>query len=352
MPRASWRGSLRLSLVSCPVYLSPATTRAKPIRLHQVWQPARVEDREDDPPERPQAQERAAVSTPGLAPDDEGHDSLEADQSTAAARITIRPHDPSTGEEVEKSEVVKGYEYSRGQFVTFTAEELKALDVESSKVIDVEKFAPRSNIDPVYFDIPYYLYPDGPIAVETLRVIGAAMAELGVVGMSRLTLTRRERMVIVEPRGDGMALFTLRAADEVRPAQFGGSAGGDLDAEMVAIAGAIIKQRTGTFDPSTYRDRYQEALRELIEAKMKGRMIKPKAIPKPAPVIDLMTALKRSVAQEAPISERGRRAAKKGTAAPDRRQPELLLPVSGGRKRGRDPTAEPAANGAKRRKRA
>ena len=175
--------------------------------------------------------------------------------------------------------------------MTFTPEELKALDVESSEVIDLEKFVPRGEIDPVYFNSPYYLYPDGPIAVDTLRVIGAAMAELGVVGVARLTLSRRERPVMVEPRGTGMALFTLRTAAEVRAAQFG-SPEGDLDAEMVAIADAIIKQRTGKFDPSTHRDRYQEALQELIEAKMQGRALKARTVTRPTPVIDLMTALK------------------------------------------------------------
>jgi DNA end-binding protein Ku len=164
----------------------------------------------------------------------------DGEQSPAAIRITLRPHDPGTGEDIEKREVVKGYEYSRGQFVTLTAEELKALDVESSKVIDLEKFVPRNDIDPVYFDSPYYVYPDGPIAVEALRVIGAAMAQAGVVGLGRLTLSRRERMVMVEPRGTGMALFTLRSAGEVRAPQFG-SVEGDLDAEMVAIAGTIIR---------------------------------------------------------------------------------------------------------------
>src|SRR3954447_14840642 len=113
---------------------------------------------------------------------------------------------------------------------------------------------------PVYFDSPYYVYPDGPIAVEALRGIGAAMAETGVVGLRRLTLSRRERMVMVEPRGTGVSLFPLRAAGEVRAPQFG-SAEGELDAEMAAIAGAIIRQRTGHFDPSIYHDRYQEALR-------------------------------------------------------------------------------------------
>jgi DNA end-binding protein Ku len=240
--------------VSCPVYLSPATTRAKPVRLHQVWRPTPTEEPEDRQPTS--AEERRVAKTSEIAPIHDGED--EADQAGPATRITLRPHDPGTGEEVEKREVVKGYEYSRGQFVTFTAEELKALDVESSKVIDLDKFVSRNDIDPVYFDTPYYVYPDGPIAVETLRVIGAAMAELGVVGIAHLTLSRRERPVMVEPRGTGMALFTLRAAEEVRAAQFG-THDGDLDAEMVAIAGAIMNQRTSKFDASQYRDRYQEA---------------------------------------------------------------------------------------------
>ena len=208
MPRASWKGFLRLSLVSCPIYLSPATARTKSIRLHQVWQATRS-DEADEMPDQVREQD-VPKSAARFALDDADD---EADQVREATRITLRPHDPSTGEEVEKEDVVKGYEYQRGQFVTFSPEELKALDVESSKVIDLEKFVPRGEIDPIYFNAPYYAYPDGPIAVEALRVIGAAMAEAGVVGIGRLTLSRRERMVMVEPRGAGMALFTLRAAD-------------------------------------------------------------------------------------------------------------------------------------------
>jgi DNA end-binding protein Ku len=275
-----------------------------------------------------------------------------ADQGHAATRIALRPHDPGTGEEIEKTEVVKGYEYDRGQFVTFTAEELKARDVESSKVIDLEKFVPRNDMDTVYFDSPYNVYPDGPIAVETLRVIGAAMAEAGVAGLGRLTLNRRERMVMVEPRGTGMALFTLRTAAEVRASQFG-NANGDLDAEMVAIAGAIIGQRTDDFDPSMFHDRYQEALQQLIEAKMKGLAIKPRVVSTPPPVIDLMAALKRSLAEEAPtpkgtVASRERR----NGARPDQRQTALLLPLSGAPKRKAERSVEPDKIGTRRRRKA
>src|SRR5690348_6763626 len=125
MPRASWRGFLRLSLVSCPIYLSPATSRAKPIRLRQVWRPGLADegDQSSEPERR--------VTEPSL-PDPARHDDgYDADQPPPLTRVTIRPHDPRTGEEIDKAEVVKGYEYGRGQFVAFTPEELKALDVES-----------------------------------------------------------------------------------------------------------------------------------------------------------------------------------------------------------------------------
>lgn len=274
------------------------------------------------------------------------------DDGELVSRITIRPHDPETGAEVDKAELVKGYEYERGQFVTLTKEELKSLDVESSKIIDLEQFAPRTGIDPIYLDSPYYLYPDGAIAVDTLRVISAAMAEANAVGIGHLTLSRRERVVMVDPRGTGMALFTLRAADEVRPAQFP-EAKGDLDPEMVAIAGTIIRQRLGQFDPSTHHDRYQEALRQLIEAKMQGRTVRAQAVPPPAPVIDLMTALKRSLETESPGSSRAIASrTKRPKTAADRRQSALLLPISGSRKSKAQPASEPSASAPKRRKKA
>ena len=157
---------------------------------------------------------------------------------------------------------------------------------------------------------------------------------------------------MVEPRGTGMALFTLRATNEVRASQFGSAEGG-LDAEMVAIAGAIVKQRIGNFDPSTYRDRFQEALRELIEAKMKGLPVKPRAITEPAPVIDLMAALKRSLAHETPAKgARAKKQEKRTKARLDRRQPSLLLPVAGGGKGKEETDVGRTAIAAGRRKKA
>jgi DNA end-binding protein Ku len=316
--------------------------------LHQVWQPAPVDEEEVEVPVRGGDRERSARPDPHPFRADASPD---GDPGPAATRITLRPHDPETGEEIDKREVVKGYEYGRGQVVTFTPAELKALDIPSSKIIDLEKFVPHGEIDPVYLDSPYYLYPDGPVAVETLRVIGAAMAEAGLVGIGRLTLSRRERAVMVEPRGTGMTLFTVRAAEEVRTAQFE-KPEDDVDPEMVAIAGAIMTQRTGAFDPGTFRDRYQEALRELIEAKMEGLTVKAREIAEPPLVVDLMAALKRSLVQDAPGPERRAKTKQAKKKVTDRRQAALLLPVAGGQERHPKAAAEPATPAASRRKRA
>jgi DNA end-binding protein Ku len=344
MARASWKGFLRLSLVSCPIYLTPATTKTKTIRLNRIWVP-----REEPPTvERDSVRQPPLQRRPPLSASTEEDEEPEPVESYTgpATRVALRPHDPHSGEEIQRDEVARGYEYERGQFVTFTPEELKALDIESSRTVDLSTFVPRADIDPIYFSTPYYVYPDGPVVTEAYSVIGQALADAGMAGIGTITLSRRERMVMVEPRGAGLVLVTLRAADEVRAAEFERLTS-DADPEAIAIAELIIKRRSGAFDPSTFRDRYQEALREFVEAKLKGRRIQPPVPRKVAPAPDLMAALKQSLAE---IDDgKSKRPRKSNT---DRRQPSLLLPVAGNRKKREGRTAHVEHETPKRRKKA
>jgi DNA end-binding protein Ku len=312
MPRASWSGFLRLSLVSCPVSLVPATTEAKRVRFNQL-------------------------------------------NAKTGNRVQQQLIDSKTGEVVDRDQIAKGYEYDRGRYATVSDDELKALQIESSKIIDLDRFVDRDQVDPIYLDTPYYVYPDGELAAETFRVIGEAMAHKNKVGLGRVTISSRERQVLVEPRGGGLVMSTIRSADEVRPAEFGPPAKGELDADMVAIAESIIERRSGAFDPASFRDRYQDALRELVAEKTKGQVVAPREVAEPPKVINLMEALKRSLAREEEQPEKRQQAAAKSSRTPsvaDRRQKPLLLPVTGGRKKKEEDVAEsaPAPAASRRRK--
>jgi DNA end-binding protein Ku len=289
MPRATWNGFLRLSLVSCPIYLTPATTEAKNIRLHQL-------------------------------------------NPETGNRVKQQLIDSETDEPVERADIVKGFEYERHQYVVIPDDELQALKIESSQTIDLDKFVKRDDIDPLYLDAPYYVYPDGKIAIETFAVIGEAMAETGRVGIGRIVLSSRERMVLVEPHGGGMMMRTLRSSEEVRQPEFGNANGHGADAEMVAVAKTIIERRAGEFDPEDFRDHYQDALRELVESKAAGKSVSRKERTEQPQVIDLREALMRSLregGEAKPTADA--KPARKSKATADRRQGAMLLPMEGGK---------------------
>jgi DNA end-binding protein Ku len=234
------------------------------------------------------------------------------------------PTDPTTGKAVPREELLKGYEFEKGRYVIVTDEELDKIQVESNRVIDVGQFVDDNKIDPLYLDSPYWLAPDGKMANETFRVIVEAMKREGKAGIGRLVLSSRERAVLLSPRGKGIMIRTLRAAEEVRREEpyFEDIEEGPLDESAVALAQQIVNQKSGAFDPKLFADRYQAALGELIKAKLKGEQIVTTEVTEPAPVIDLMAALKKSLETMKPPATskptRGREPAAEEKKAPAR----------------------------------
>ncbi len=282
-PRPTWKGYLRLSLVACPIRLYPATTRSERVSFHLL-------------------------------------------NPKTNHRIELRPHDAETGEEIARDTLVRGYEFDKGRYVVVNDEEIDALRVESSETIDLVRFIDQSEVDPLYFNNPYYLAPEGKVANETFRVIQQAMVEEEKAAIGRVVLSSREHPALLMPRGRGMLLMTLRSSDEVRSDRdyFADIEEGAVDKEMVEMARRIIAQKAGDFDAQELTgDRYQAALRELVAAKVHGE--KPSAATKvaaPSNVINLMDALKRSLGEEA-----------KAPAPSKKRAPPPKRPAAAKRKR-------------------
>jgi DNA end-binding protein Ku len=257
MPRASWKGFLRISLVTCPIALYPATSSSARISFNRI-------------------------------------------NRQTGARVRQLNIDDRTGEKVESEDIVRGYEIDRDRYVILEDEEIEAIQVEASKVIDVTQFVDADEVDPFYLETPYYLAPEGEVGEETYRVIRAALEETGTAGIGSIVLSNRQRRVLLTPKSRGIAMTTLRTDREVRSAEayFEGIRDEAADAELVDAAKMLIERKRQPFQPSELVDQYDEALRELVRAKAKGETPVYAPAPQPRAVIDLMAALKQSLETE------------------------------------------------------
>jgi DNA end-binding protein Ku len=232
--------------------------------------------------------------------------------------------DSETQEPVEPEDRVRGFEIAKNHYVFVEDEELDAVKLESTHTIDIDNFVPRKEVDELYLDAPYYLAPDGKVGADAFLVIQEAIRQKQMVGIARVVMSRRERMVLIEPRGKGLLATTLRSANEVRSetAYFEDIPEMDLPDEMLSIAMDIVDRKTAHFDPKKFEDRYEKALKELIESKRSGQPVHVSEAPQPRPTSNLMDALRRSLEREPAAQQarpRGRRAAAQA-ATPARRR--------------------------------
>jgi DNA end-binding protein Ku len=254
MARSSWKGYLKLSLVSCAVALYNASS----------------------------ASERVSFNT--------------LNRKTGN-RLKQNLVDSVSGEPVDTADRVKGYQVSKGQYVMVEDTEIEALKIESTKTIEIETFVPAAEIDEIYLDSPYYLAPDDKVAEEAFAVIREAMTRKKMVGIGRIVLARRERMLMLQPRDKGMLATTLRYPYEVRSGAeiFDEISDVKLPGEMLDIAQEIISRMTGHFEPDTFTDRYEEAVVAMLRAKQQGQSFTVPEPSQPANVVNIMDALKKSL---------------------------------------------------------
>ena len=279
--RPTWQGHLRLSLVTCPVALYSATTAAGDIHFNLI---------------NPKTDNRIRMVTT----------------------------DPDTGP-VDRKDLVKGYEVEKGRYIILTEDEIASVKLESTRILDIERFVDIADIDRLYWNDPFYLVPDGKIAAEAYSVIREAMVQSGRIALGRVVLHTRERLLALEPQDNGIVAWSLRTKGEVRDSHafFGEIPEVKANANMVEIASKIIEQQEGPFDPGQFTDRYEEALKGLIASKQKGQKPVAVAEPEDTNVTDLMAALRASLQRTgaAPKAAEKPRATKPKAAPPGRRPP-------------------------------
>ncbi len=288
-PRANWKGFLRLSLVTCPVALYPATSEAEKISFNQLNRKT-------------------------------GH------------RIKYLKVDAETGEEVANEDITKGYALDKDIFIEVSKEELENVALESTRTIDIDEFVDRDEIDPRYLIRPYYLRPDGKVGHDAFAVIRETIREMGMVAIGRVVLTNREHIIALEALDKGLVGNLLRYPYEVRSEQdyFDEIQDVKVTKDMLELAKHIVNQKSGRFEPEKFEDHYETALVELINRKRAGKPITPKGRPRADNVIDLMEALRRSVGGAAAEPGAPKKAPKKPRkAAPG--QKEMLMPIDGKR---------------------
>lgn len=307
-PRAYWKGYLRLSLVSCPIQLFPATSEREKISFNQI-------NRE------------------------------------TGNRIRYRKVDEVTGEEVASDQIIKGYEVGKGQYIEITDEDLESIALESTKTIDIDEFVPKSEIDDLYSIRPYYIAPDGKVGQDAFVVIRNIIESMKMVAIGRVVLTSREHIIAMEPRGKGIMGTLLRYPYEVRDEKeyFDEIPDLKLGKDMMDLARHIVETKSAHFEPEKFEDHYESALKELIEKKSKGIKIEVPTERAPAKVVNLMDALRRSVAAE---TQRTAATARPPSAKKSRKriegQKEMLLPIPG--KKGKELEAKPSARPSARQK--
>jgi DNA end-binding protein Ku len=282
--RPLWRGVLRLALVSCRIALLATKHERNNLHFH-------------------------------LINPDTGH------------RIKSLTVDEESGKEVERAHLVRGYEYEKGEYVLLSDEDFDAARVDSSSTLSIAKFIPAGSVGPLYFDASYYVVPDEKEGTEIYAVLREALAESGMMALSRLVLFRRERPVAIMPMGKGLVLHTLHEESDLRPAALAFDEVGDTksDPEMVKLARQLIERQVSEYDAADTEDRYEARLREVIGAKVKGEALETEkeAPPERDNVIDLMAALRNSLKQHAPDvgKAKAKPAAKDGAKAPAPKKP-------------------------------